>query len=109
MPSLYEKRPLPSSGTVIGWYDDDDDESEISLSLYQSLRRRIITKPPKRKEILLCTTPTAGSKTFITYKLKPTTYIHLRDYIEIGAQVLEINVYEHSDTPGHAIPSKIDS
>ena len=25
MPSLYEKRPLPSSGTVNGWYDDDDD------------------------------------------------------------------------------------
>ena len=29
MPSLYEKRPLPSSGTVIGWYDDDDDHPTI--------------------------------------------------------------------------------
>ena len=29
LPSLYEKRPMPSSGTVIGWYDDVDDDDDL--------------------------------------------------------------------------------
>ena len=29
MPSLCEKRPLPSSGTVIGLYDDGDDDFKL--------------------------------------------------------------------------------
>ena len=31
--SLYEKRPLPSSGTVIGRYDDDDEAKSMFYSL----------------------------------------------------------------------------
>lgn len=29
MPSLYEKRPLPSSGTVIGWYGSSSSLQKI--------------------------------------------------------------------------------
>ena len=34
MVSLYEKRPLPSSGTVIGWYDEIVDLKQMAWSVW---------------------------------------------------------------------------